>query len=107
MATCFWVILVWTLVAVLWDRACQLLCDCEPMMEVPIDSLIKTKLCLAKVRKSMRGYGATAARLTPDQKVGSSNLSGLIFLARSQRCMEADIFLVSAACILMRRQVQG
>ena len=24
-----------------------------------------------------RGYGATAARLTPDQKVGSSNLSGL------------------------------
>ena len=25
------------------------------------------------------GYGATAARLTPDQKVGSSNLSALIF----------------------------
>lgn len=25
-----------------------------------------------------RGYGATAARLTPDQKVGSSNLSALI-----------------------------
>ena len=25
-----------------------------------------------------RGYGATAARLTPDQKVGSLNLSGLI-----------------------------
>ena len=24
------------------------------------------------------GYGATAARLTPDQKVGSSNLSALI-----------------------------
>ena len=24
------------------------------------------------------GYGATAARPTPDQKVGSSNLSGLI-----------------------------
>ena len=24
------------------------------------------------------GYGATAARLTPDRKVGSSNLSGLI-----------------------------
>ena len=24
-------------------------------------------------------YGATAARLTPDQKVGSSNLSALIF----------------------------
>ena len=38
-----------------------------------------------------RGYGAMAARLTPDQKVGSSNLSGLIspsvgglLLARSQ-----------------------
>ena len=27
-----------------------------------------------------RGYGATAARLTPDQKVGSSNLSALIAL---------------------------
>ena len=26
-----------------------------------------------------RGYGATAARLTPDQKVGSSNLFGLIW----------------------------
>ena len=30
------------------------------------------------------GYGAMAARLTPDQKVGSSNLSGLIF-ARLRR----------------------
>ena len=27
---------------------------------------------------SSRGYGATAARLTPDQKVGGSNLSALI-----------------------------
>ena len=27
---------------------------------------------------SSRGYGATAARLTPDQKVGGSSLSGLI-----------------------------
>ena len=27
---------------------------------------------------SSRGYGATAARLTPDQKVGSLNLSALI-----------------------------
>ena len=39
--------------------------------------------CAAKVYEhlidtpSQRGYGATAARLTPDQKVGSSNLSGL------------------------------
>jgi hypothetical protein len=30
------------------------------------------------VRSYSRGYGATAARLTPDQKVGSSNLSALI-----------------------------
>ena len=29
--------------------------------------------------KTQWGYGATAARLTPDQKVGSSNLSALIF----------------------------
>ena len=29
------------------------------------------------LRFAPRGYGATAARLTPDQKVGSSNLSGL------------------------------
>ena len=28
---------------------------------------------------SSRGYGATAVCLTPDQKVGSSNLSALIF----------------------------
>ena len=28
------------------------------------------------------GYGATAARVTPDHKVGSSNLSGLILYAR-------------------------
>ena len=27
---------------------------------------------------TVRGYGATAARLTPDQKVGNSNLSALI-----------------------------
>jgi hypothetical protein len=30
----------------------------------------------------IRGYGATAARLTPDQKVASSNLSGLTFSLR-------------------------
>ena len=29
-------------------------------------------------QECQRGYGATAARLTPDQKVGSSNLSALI-----------------------------
>ena len=30
-----------------------------------------------------RGYGATVARLTPDQKVGSSNLSVLILYVRA------------------------
>ena len=30
---------------------------------------------------SQRGHGATAARLTPDQKVGNSNLSALTFSA--------------------------
>ena len=34
-----------------------------------------------------RGYGATAARLTPDQKVGSSNLSALIYLYHSYLSM--------------------
>ena len=30
------------------------------------------------IPREIGGYGATAARLTPDQKVGSSNLSALI-----------------------------
>ena len=34
--------------------------------------------CFTAHAHSHRGHGATAARLTPDQKVGSSNLSGLI-----------------------------
>ena len=33
------------------------------------------------------GYGATVARLTPDQKVGSSNLSALIFPTRVCVCV--------------------
>ena len=33
-------------------------------------------LCVRKHHRA-RGYGATVARLTPDQKVGSSNLSAL------------------------------
>ena len=36
-----------------------------------------THLKGAPVLLCMRGYGATAARLTPDQKGGSSNLSAL------------------------------
>ena len=35
--------------------------------------------CFASVLQQ-RGYGAMVARLTPDQKVGRSNRSGLIFL---------------------------
>lgn len=35
----------------------------------------------ATVSSGTRGYGATAARLTPDQKVGSSNLSALMLFA--------------------------
>ena len=41
-------------------------------------------LDIADHRCHQRGYGATAARLTPDQKVGSSNLSGLIFFVFSK-----------------------
>ena len=33
------------------------------------------------------GYGAAAARLTPDQKVGSSNLSGLRGVRSRQSCL--------------------
>ena len=36
--------------------------------------------CFASVFQQ-RGYGAMVARLTPDQKVGHSNRSGLILLA--------------------------
>ena len=35
-----------------------------------------------------RGYGAMAARLTPDQKVGSSNLSGLILRMTCERAVD-------------------
>ena len=34
---------------------------------------------VAAAAAAARGYGAMAARLTPDQKVGSSNLSALTF----------------------------
>ena len=37
-------------------------------------------------RAATRGYGATVARVTPDHKVGSSNISGLI----SQLCVVCD-----------------
>ena len=37
-------------------------------------------------RGLQRGYGATVARLTPDQKVGSSNLSVVTILSSSPCC---------------------
>ena len=38
---------------------------------------------------TIRGHGATAARLTPDQKVGSSNLSALTFASAVCRQLES------------------
>ena len=45
-------------------------------------SLLGLGICIVpeQTHFGRRGYGATAARLTPDQKVGSSNLSALICL---------------------------
>ena len=47
-----------------------------------------------------RGYGATAARLTPDQKAGSSNLSALIscFETRSETRLIHD-FWCAMCCV--------
>ena len=51
---------------------------------VEIGLLLSCAHCrvLRAAQSLARGYGATAARLTPDQKVGSSNLSALIFAER-------------------------
>ena len=46
-----------------------------------------------------RGYGATVARLTPDQKVGSSNLSAVIFIFA---CRWARLVSTNAPCRLLR-----
>ena len=45
-------------------------------------------MCVSWGSKDRRGYGATAARLTPDQKVGSSNLSGLILRMTCERAVD-------------------
>ena len=50
-------------------------------------------------QKMLRGYGATAARLTPDQKVGSSNLSVLIFSNQLGHADGTDIMLSNVAPI--------
>ena len=47
-------------------------------------NLVDTILFTCELFFHHRGYGATAARLTPDQKVGSSNLSALIANASAQ-----------------------
>ena len=48
----------------------------RPMMTAPVRLLSVASAAANEQRH--RGYGATAARLTPDQKVGNSNLSALI-----------------------------
>jgi hypothetical protein len=44
-----------------------------------------------------RGYGATAARLTPDQKVGSLNLSALIVDSKTHEIARENILVINAA----------
>ena len=47
--------------------------------------------------KCSRGYGATAARLTPDQKVGSSNLSALMIILQEgtqKRTLRSQILVL-------------
>ena len=58
---------------------------------------------------SLRGYGATAARVTPDHKVGSSNLSGLthamFFLGA--RCVLVHTSLLSAMRVCTSSPARG
>ena len=61
---------------------------CKTNFCVHAQSIYRT-ICVWMGSAVTRGYGATAARLTPDQKVGSSNLSALIL---------ADVFL----CVALR-----
>ena len=51
----------------------------------PYNGSRRRACCAVPACCCQRGYGATAARLTPDQKVGSSNLSALIFAICSQK----------------------
>ena len=46
------------------------------------------------------GYGATAARLTPDQEVGSSNLSALILHNIMQKPRMMKKRSVNSFCVL-------
>ena len=58
-------------------------------------SSVEASGCVLVCSTATRGYGATAARLTPDQKVGSSNLSALI--ARDLRRPATRVFAPTAA----------
>ena len=49
-----------------------------PRCGAPSQLSIRQACIYYRLRAHSGGYGAMAARLTPDQKVGSSNLSGLI-----------------------------
>ena len=55
---------------------------CRLSIRANINTMLQKCCQLCLCRFTSRGYGATAARLTPDQKVGSSNLSGLSAAAR-------------------------
>ena len=51
--------------------------------------VVCVKLQHTDSRRWQRGYGATAARLTPDQKAGSSNLSALISISL-RHCLQRN-----------------
>jgi hypothetical protein len=52
-------------------------------------------------------YGAMAARLTPDQKVGSSNLSVVIFSMQAVRCASPPADHLAGAWGRLRTQWDG
>jgi hypothetical protein len=62
-------------------RSHPILHACSSPSQPTVDHVsVKVGPCMDQ---HQRGYGATAARLTPDQKVGSSNLSGLISFSKA------------------------
>ena len=83
------------------DSLTSYICDINPSNE--------SRCILMK-----RGHGAMAARLTPDQKVGSSNLSAVIFdcrKSRLQNCMRSnrkhyDLPSAGVTLVLLKRRGQ-
>ena len=63
---------------VVFDEACEVAAPAEPTSGSFCMVFKILTLCCTDSKCFHRGYGATAARLTPDQKVGSLNLSGLM-----------------------------